>query len=72
MKKILSILFVGILVLSGVGGSVISTGIPSLHPSIKVEKNWKFKINYGDNSSRVLIELDINGIRYRGLLRAGR
>jgi outer membrane protein assembly factor BamB len=63
MKKILSIALIGILFLSEVSVSVISIGITSQQPSIKFENNSQFIINYND-TSKVLIEIDINGISY--------
>ena len=64
MQKILSIILVGVLIIPVLGASSISLSIPHLHQTIKVEKKWEFITTFNDNSSRVLIYLDINGISY--------
>jgi len=63
MKKTLSIVLIGILLLSGVCAIVISAGIPSRYTNFKIKNHSEFIINY-DYSRNVLIELDINGISY--------
>ena len=63
MKKIFSVLFVVILVFVGAVVSVISEEISYSHISIRLNNRTEI-INNFDDSNKVLIELDMNGISF--------
>ena len=63
MKKIFSVILIVILVFVGAVVSVISEEISYHHLSLRLNNRTEFITNY-DDSSKVLIELDMNGISY--------
>jgi outer membrane protein assembly factor BamB len=63
MKRILSIMLIVFLVFVGAVVSVISEEISDQRLSIRLDNKTEF-INSYDDSSKVLIELDMNGISY--------
>jgi len=64
MKKIISIIIIGVLILTTNVISVKSNKIPSDSMYPQLEESPEFVFNLNDDSSRVLINLYINGISY--------